>query len=291
MEKNRHGLKRPLDIILSNVLGSSILDAQRSGETGNLFFCHKVLGVLVLSFKCDKVLPKVSTSRFWFKEGFLVRVLLSSRILLASLLLGFQVSETGLLDFLAFRFVNDKVAAGGYQQVKVLEFFDYPGPRQGVEDLRELLHRVNNDDIKVAQTRLEDKQYEEKTNTDSLVKEQEKEYQTGWKIKTGNVLYSCNQSIKQAMLESVKVKCKFMGYHKIIVGNKLWRLNDVTSKVVLYRNIGFNESRKYKKTFIGSSVGTGSMQVLHGFEFEMEPLGDHTFEMEPQENVDQGAGL
>ncbi|GJV44968.1 hypothetical protein Tco_1429504 [Tanacetum coccineum] len=35
----------------------------------------------------------------------------------------------------------------------------------------------------------------------------------------------------------------------------------------------------------------GSMQVLHGFEFKVEPLGDHTFEVEPQENVDQGAGL
>ncbi|GKD97947.1 hypothetical protein Tco_1381844 [Tanacetum coccineum] len=33
------------------------------------------------------------------------------------------------------------------------------------------------------------------------------------------------------------------------------------------------------------------MQVLHGFEFKVEPLGDHTFEVEPQENVDQGAGL
>nr|GEV06894.1 zinc finger, CCHC-type [Tanacetum cinerariifolium] len=29
--------------------------------------------------------------------------------------------------------------------------------------------------------------------------------------------------------------------------------------------------------------GTGSMQVLHEFEFEVEPLGDHTFEVEPQE--------
>nr|GEX53605.1 zinc finger, CCHC-type [Tanacetum cinerariifolium] len=56
-------------------------------------------------------------------------------------------------------------------------------------------------------------------------------------------------------------------------------------------NMGFNESREYKKTFIGSGIGTDSMQVLHGFEFEVEPLGDHTFEVEPQENVDQGAGL
>ncbi|GJV29374.1 hypothetical protein Tco_1385822 [Tanacetum coccineum] len=98
-------------------------------------------------------------------------------------------------------------------------------------------------------------------------------------------------SIKQGMLEPVKVKCIFLGYHKSIVGNKLWRLDDVTSKVVLYRNTGFNESGEYKKTFIGSGVGTGSMQVLHGFEFEVELLGDHTFKVEPQENVNQGADL
>ncbi|GKE39953.1 hypothetical protein Tco_1463358 [Tanacetum coccineum] len=60
---------------------------------------------------------------------------------------------------------------------------------------------------------------------------------------------------------------------------------------VLYRNTGFNESGEYKKTFIGSSVGTSSMKVLHGFKFEVEPLGDHTFEVEPQENVDQRVGL
>ncbi|GJS47802.1 hypothetical protein Tco_0597923 [Tanacetum coccineum] len=63
------------------------------------------------------------------------------------------------------------------------------------------------------------------------------------------------------------------------------------AKVVLYRIMGSNESGEYKKTFSGSRVGTGSMQVLHGFEFEVEPLGDHTFEVETQENVDQGAGL
>nr|GFC49587.1 retrovirus-related Pol polyprotein from transposon TNT 1-94 [Tanacetum cinerariifolium] len=93
------------------------------------------------------------------------------------------------------------------------------------------------------------------------------------------------------MLEPVKVKCIFLRYHKSIVGNKLWRLDDFTSKVVLYRNMSFNESEEYKKTFIGSNVGTGSMQVLHGFKFEVEPLGDHTFEVEPLENVDQRAGL
>nr|GEU93094.1 hypothetical protein [Tanacetum cinerariifolium] len=196
--------------------------------------------------------------------------------------------------------------AAGYRQVKVLEFFNCPGPRQGVEDIRELLHKVelqgaqggrkvevfqvSNDDTAVAQRRLEDKQPEEKTNTDCLVKEQEKEYQTRWKIKTGNVLDFFNQrstqqctppniwvaedttmstylvnrsslsaigfikpidmlgifgwlaSIKKGRLEPVKVKCIIRVYHKTIVGNKLCRLDDVTSKVVLYRNMGFNES-------------------------------------------------
>ncbi|GKA84217.1 zinc finger, CCHC-type containing protein [Tanacetum coccineum] len=52
-------------------------------------------------------------------------------------------------------------------------------------------------------------------------------------------------SIKQGMLEPVKVKCIFMGYRK-----------------------GFNESGEYKKTLIGSGVGTGSVYVLQGVEFE-----------------------
>nr|GFC25346.1 retrovirus-related Pol polyprotein from transposon TNT 1-94 [Tanacetum cinerariifolium] len=69
-----------------------------------------------------------------------------------------------------------------------------------------------------------------------------------------------------------------------------WAEDTTMSTYLVNRNMGFNESEEYKKTFIGSGVSTGSMQVLHGFEFEVEPLGDHTFEVEPQENVDQGAG-
>nr|GEY31788.1 zinc finger, CCHC-type [Tanacetum cinerariifolium] len=122
---------------------------------------------------------------------------------------------------------------------------------EGAQGDREAeVFQVSNDDTAVAQRWLKDKQPKEKTNTDCLVKEQEKEYQTRWKIKTGNVLDSCNQ-----------------------------------------RNMSFNESGEYKKTFIGSGVCTGSMQVLHVFEFEVESPGDHTLEVEPQENIDQGAGL
>ncbi|GKA62985.1 hypothetical protein Tco_0762504 [Tanacetum coccineum] len=75
-----------------------------------------------------------------------------------------------------------------------------------------------------------------------------------------------------------------------IVGNNLWMLDEVTSKVVLHMNMSFNESGEYKKTFIGSGVGTGSMQVLQGVKFEVEPREDHAFEVEPLMNVSQGVG-
>ncbi|GKE21545.1 hypothetical protein Tco_1433057 [Tanacetum coccineum] len=79
--------------------GSLTITRKVSRFTSQDYLENKVLGVSVLSFKGDKVLQEVSTLRFWFNKGFSVRVLLSSRILSNSLLLGFQVSETGLLDF------------------------------------------------------------------------------------------------------------------------------------------------------------------------------------------------
>ncbi|GJX52729.1 hypothetical protein Tco_0281098 [Tanacetum coccineum] len=103
-------------------------------------------------------------------------------------------------------------------------------------------------------------------------------------------LFGLLASIKQEMLELVKVKCIFLGYHESIVGDKLWRLDDVTSKVVLYRNMGFNESEEYKKTFIGYGVDTGSVHVLQGVEFEVKPQEDHTFEVKSHGNVDHVAG-
>ncbi|GJU21297.1 hypothetical protein Tco_1154639 [Tanacetum coccineum] len=61
-------------------------------------------------------------------------------------------------------------------------------------------------------------------------------------------------------------------------------------KPVMVKNMSFNESGKYKKTFIGSGVGTGSVKVLQGVEFEVEPREDHTFEVEPHGNVDHVVG-
>nr|GFB82643.1 hypothetical protein [Tanacetum cinerariifolium] len=143
--------------------------------------------------------------------------------------------------------------------------------------------QVSNDDTTVAQRRLEDKQPKEKTNTDCLsgiakhlgvavIQQQNglvKETNVTLLTKVRCFLIESGLSkipidmlgffgwlanSEQWMLEPVKVKCIFLGYHKSMVGNKLWRLDDVTSKVVLYGNMGFNESGEYKKTFIGSGV-------------------------------------
>nr|GEX86860.1 retrovirus-related Pol polyprotein from transposon TNT 1-94 [Tanacetum cinerariifolium] len=167
--------------------------------------------------------------------------------------------------------------ASGYRLGKVLEFFDCLGPRQGVKDLRELLHKgaqgdhnaevqVSNDNTVVAQRRLKYKQPKEKRNTDCLAKDitrstylviRSPSSAIGFKNPLDMLGFFCwLASIKQGMLEPVKFKCIFLGYHKSIVSNKIWRLDDVTSKVMLYKNMGFNESMEYKKILIGFGVAT-----------------------------------
>ncbi|GJS42668.1 hypothetical protein Tco_0567711 [Tanacetum coccineum] len=59
---------------------------------------------------------------------------------------------------------------------------------QGAQGDREAeVFQVSNDDTAVAQRRLEDKQPEEKTNTDYLVNSRKKEYQTGCKDQDGMI--------------------------------------------------------------------------------------------------------
>ncbi|GKE66781.1 hypothetical protein Tco_1520942 [Tanacetum coccineum] len=86
------------------------------------------------------------------------------------------------------------------------------------------------------------------------------EYQTGWKIKTGNVLDSCNQRSTQQCTKSGVAK--HLGVAGIQQQNGLVEEMNMTllAKVVLYRNMGFNGSGEYKKTFIGSGV-VGSHKV------------------------------
>nr|GEY74008.1 zinc finger, CCHC-type [Tanacetum cinerariifolium] len=147
--------------------------------------------------------------------------------------------------------------------------------RQGAQKDSEVeVFQVSNDTTAVAQRQLEDKQPKKKTKTDCLSGPSK----VFWAEDTTMSTYLVNRSqssairfktlvdmlgffgwlasIKQGMLKLVKVKCIFLGYHESIVGNKLWRLDGVTSEIVLYKNMGFNESGEYKKTFIGSGVAT-----------------------------------
>ncbi|GJX04763.1 hypothetical protein Tco_0190679 [Tanacetum coccineum] len=153
---------------------------------------------------------------------------------------------------------------------------------------------------------------EEKTNTDCLVKEQEKEYQTGWKIKTGNILDFCNQRSTQQCMNSVVAKhlgvtglhqqnglvdekkvTLFAKVHCFVIQSGLykvfWTVDTTMSTYLVNRSP--SSAIEFKKPidmlgFFGwlASIKQGMLKpvkVLHGFEFWVEP----------QKNVDQGAGL
>ncbi|GJX69523.1 hypothetical protein Tco_0305250 [Tanacetum coccineum] len=126
---------------------------------------------------------------------------------------------------------------------------------------------VSNDDTALAQRRLKDKQPEEKTNTDCLLKEQEKE-----NIRLGG------RSRRSSLSKVLWVEDTTMSTY-LVNRSPSSAIGFKTPELLLYRNMSFNESRKYKKTFIGSGVGTGSVQVLQGVEFEVEPEQHSAWEL------------
>ncbi|GJU36211.1 hypothetical protein Tco_1184565 [Tanacetum coccineum] len=129
----------------------------------------------------------------------------------------FDVKEQQGIDRLNIKKLNGNIVQkhGGLKEVGFKQLG--PGVETGVPG-------VSNDDTVVAQRRLEDKQPKEKTNTDYLVKEQKKEYQTRWKIKTG--LQQQNGLVKE------------------------------TNVTLLAKEYGVFMKGEYKKTFIGFDVGT-----------------------------------
>ncbi|GJX04545.1 zinc finger, CCHC-type containing protein [Tanacetum coccineum] len=211
--------------------------------------------------------------------------------------------------FLVLRFFDVKEQQG-IDWKKDFEFLDCPGPRQGVEDLREQMvkrmasmntrlniekldgnivqkhggskqvgfkqlghgvetgvHGVHDEKCVWFEVELhgaqEDREAEifqgyisriEDTTMSTYLVNRSPPSAIGFKTLVDMLGFFGWLAIKQGMLEPVKVKCIFLGYRKGILGNKLWRLDDVTSKVVLYRNMSFNESGEYKETFIGSGV-------------------------------------
>nr|GEX41941.1 zinc finger, CCHC-type [Tanacetum cinerariifolium] len=91
--------------------------------------------------------------------------------------------------------------------------------------------------------------------------------------------YQVNRSPSSAI--GFKKPVDMLAFFDWLACIKQWMLEPVNVK-----NKSFNESGEYKKTFIGSSVGTSLVHVLQRVKFEVEPQEDHTFEVEPHGNVD-----
>ncbi|GJR44194.1 hypothetical protein Tco_1312297 [Tanacetum coccineum] len=200
--------------------------------------------------------------------------------------------------------------------------------------------QVSNDDTAVAQRRLEDKQPEDKTNTDCLVKEREKVHlgiKVGANITVTGVpgqegakghrnvkitedwileateqsllvskakrrtAYLINRSpstalekntpmdlwsrhlanyemlrifgcdayahVNQGKLKPRVIKCIFMGYPDGMNGYKLWMLDNVKPKIIISRDMTFNECLMYKDK--GASAIYSGKEV----EFEVELQG------------------
>nr|GEW29327.1 hypothetical protein [Tanacetum cinerariifolium] len=111
--------------------------------------------------------------------------------------------------------------------------------------------QVSNDDTAVAQRRLKDKQPEEKTNTDCLVKEQKKEYQTGWKIKTGiqqqnGLIDEANVTLfaKLARDREQHLACKLFGYRED--SNRVAFIVVAVEKIYAHESLNFNNTVTYE---------------------------------------------
>ncbi|GKB29214.1 hypothetical protein Tco_0868615 [Tanacetum coccineum] len=171
---------------------------------------------------------------------------------------------------------------------------------QGAQgDRKAEVFQVSNNVTAVAQRRLKDKQPEEKINTDCLRSTQQCTKSGVAKHLGVVVIQQQNGLVKETNMtllnKGTRSPSSPIGFKtpRDMLGFFGWlasKRQGMLELVVLYRNMGFNESGEYKKTFIGSGVGTSSVQVLQGVEFEVEPQDDHTFEVEPHGNVDHVVG-
>ncbi|GJT66794.1 zinc finger, CCHC-type containing protein [Tanacetum coccineum] len=132
--------------------------------------------------------------------------------------------------------------------------------KEHVENGEAEVYQVSNDDTIVAQRWLEEKQLEEKTNTDCLVKDQEKEYHTGWKIKMSNALDSCNQRSTQQCMKSEVAK------HLGVAWIQQQNVEDTTKSTYLVNRSPLSA--------IGFKKSIDMLGALHGFKFEVEPHGN-----------------
>nr|GEV56041.1 retrovirus-related Pol polyprotein from transposon TNT 1-94 [Tanacetum cinerariifolium] len=82
----------------------------------------------------------------------------------------------------------------------------------------------------------------------------------------GCVAYS---HVNQGKLKPRAIKCIFLGYPDGVKGYRLWRLDDVKPKIIISKDVVFNESLVYKDTLKGAGAADSGKEV----EFEVELQG------------------
>ncbi|GJZ97506.1 retrotransposon protein, putative, ty1-copia subclass [Tanacetum coccineum] len=82
----------------------------------------------------------------------------------------------------------------------------------------------------------------------------------------GCVAYS---HVNQGKLKPRAIKCIFLWYPDGVKGYRLWRLDDVKPKIIISRDVVFNESLMYKDTLKGVGAADSRKEV----EFEVELQG------------------
>ncbi|GJR72960.1 retrovirus-related pol polyprotein from transposon TNT 1-94 [Tanacetum coccineum] len=104
----------------------------------------------------------------------------------------------------------------------------------------------------------------------------------------GCVAYS---HVNQGKLKPRAIKCIFLGYPEGMKGYRLWRLDDVKPKIIISRDVVFNESLMYKDTLKGAGATDSGKEVEFKVELQgsrVEPTMDpHTGENPRNEDEEQ----
>ncbi|GJT63916.1 retrotransposon protein, putative, ty1-copia subclass [Tanacetum coccineum] len=107
----------------------------------------------------------------------------------------------------------------------------------------------------------------------------------------GCVAYS---HVNQGKLKPRAIKCIFLGYPEGVKGYRLWRLDDVKPKIIISRDVVFNESLMYKDTLKGAGAADSGKEVEFEVELQgskVEPTVDpHTKENLANEDEEQDEG-
>nr|GEU92943.1 hypothetical protein [Tanacetum cinerariifolium] len=107
----------------------------------------------------------------------------------------------------------------------------------------------------------------------------------------GCVAYS---HVNQGKLKPKAIKCIFLRYPDGVKEYRLWRLDDVKPKIIISRDVVFNESLMYKDTLKGVGAADSGMKVKFEVELQgsrVEPIVDpHTEENPTNKDDEQDEG-